>query len=102
VDFMMRFELGLEKPEPRRAMASAVTIATAYIVGGSIPLGPYMAMNVNVALPVSVALTLLSLAIFGYVKGHFTGASPRRDPPHVVPVGGWSPTAAFVIARAIA
>ena len=60
MDFMMRFELGLEKPEPRRAMASAVTIATAYIVGGFIPLGPYMAMNVTAAFPASVALTLLS------------------------------------------
>jgi vacuolar iron transporter family protein len=102
VDFMMRFELGLEKPEPRRAMASAVTIATAYIVGGCIPLGPYMAMNVTAALPVSVALTLLSLAIFGYVKGHFTGASPLRSALQAVSIGGLAATAAFVIARAIA
>ena len=101
VDFMMRFELGLEKPEPRRAMASAVTIATAYIVGGCIPLGPYMAMNVTAALPVSVALTLLSLAIFGYVKGHFTGASPPRSALQAVSIGGLAATVAFVIARAI-
>lgn len=71
-------------------MASAVTIATAYIVGGFIPLGPYMAMNVTAALPTSVALTLLSLAIFGYVKGQFT-----------VSIGGLAATAAFMIARAI-
>lgn len=74
VDFMMRFELGLEKPDPRRALASAVTIALAYIVGGFIPLGPYIALKATMALPASVGITLLALAIFGYVKGHFTGA----------------------------
>ena len=56
VDFMMRFELGLEKPEPRRALGSAVTIAAAYVTGGFIPLGPYMAMKATMALPASVGI----------------------------------------------
>jgi VIT1/CCC1 family predicted Fe2+/Mn2+ transporter len=56
VDFMMRFELGLEKPDPGRALGSAVTIALAYIVGGFIPLGPYIVLKATMALPASVAL----------------------------------------------
>ena len=101
VDFMMRFELGLEKPEPRRALVSAMTIAAAYIVGGFIPLGPYMAMKASTALAASVGITLIALAIFGYVKGHFTGASPVRSAVQTVLIGGLAATAAFLIARAI-
>jgi len=101
VDFMMRFELGLEKPDPRRALGSAVTIATAYIVGGFIPLGPYIAMSAATALAGSVGITLLALAIFGYVKGHFTGASPARSAVQTVLIGGLAAAAAFLIARAI-
>ncbi len=101
VDFMMRFELGLEKPEPRRALASALTIAAAYVVGGFIPLGPYMALKATAALAGSVGITLLALAIFGYVKGHFTGASPVRSSVQTVLIGGVAATAAFLIARAI-
>jgi vacuolar iron transporter family protein len=101
VDFMMRFELGLEKPEPRRALVSAVTIAGAYIVGGFIPLGPYMAMKATGALAGSVGITLLALAIFGYVKGHFTGASPVWSSVQTVLIGGLAAAAAFAIARAI-
>jgi VIT1/CCC1 family predicted Fe2+/Mn2+ transporter len=101
VDFMMRFELGLEKPEPRRALASALTIAAAYIVGGFIPLGPYMAMKATAALAGSVGITLFALAIFGYVKGHFSGASPVRSSLQTVLIGGLAAAAAFAIARAI-
>lgn len=101
VDFMMRFELGLEKPDSSRALASAVTIAAAYIVGGFIPLGPYFTLTATAALPVSVGITLLALAIFGYVKGHFTGAVPMRSALQTVLIGGLA-AAAFVIARAIA
>src|SRR5947209_5398705 len=68
-DFMMRFELGLEAPDPKRALRSALTIAAAYVVGGLIPLAPYIvAATVREALGVSVALTLIALFIFGYVK----------------------------------
>ncbi len=66
VDFMMRFELGLEPPEPGRANRSAVTIAASYVVGGLIPLAPYMSLtNVISALWFSVAITILALAVFG-------------------------------------
>jgi VIT1/CCC1 family predicted Fe2+/Mn2+ transporter len=101
VDFMMRFELGLEKPDPRRALGSALTIALSYIAGGFIPLGPYIALKASMALPVSVGVTLLALAIFGYVKGHFTGASPLRSSLQTVLIGGLAAAAAFLIARAI-
>jgi VIT1/CCC1 family predicted Fe2+/Mn2+ transporter len=101
VDFMMRFELGLEKPDPRRALASALTIASAYIVGGFIPLGPYMLMKATTALAGSVGITLVALAIFGYVKGQFTGASPARSALQTVLIGGLAAAAAFAIARAI-
>jgi VIT1/CCC1 family predicted Fe2+/Mn2+ transporter len=101
VDFMMRFELGLEKPDPRRALASAVTIAVAYIAGGFIPLGPYMALGAATALPASIGITLLALTIFGYVKGQYTGAPPVRSALQTVVIGGVAATAAFGIARAI-
>jgi vacuolar iron transporter family protein len=101
VDFMMRFELGLEKPDPRRALASALTIAGAYVVGGFIPLGPYFALSRSAALSASVGITLLALAAFGYVKGHFTGAAPLRSSVQTVLIGGLAAAAAFGIARAI-
>jgi vacuolar iron transporter family protein len=101
LDFMMRFELGLERPDPRRALVSALTIAGAYIVGGFIPLGPYIALKASTALPASVGITLLALAIFGYGKGHFTGASAVRSSFQTVLIGGLAATAAFLIARAI-
>ena len=102
VDFMMRFELGLERPEPRRALASAITIAGAYIVGGFIPLSSYTVLSsASTALAVSVVVTLVALAIFGYVKGRFTGARPLLSSVQTVLIGGIAATVAFLIARAI-
>lgn len=102
IDFMMRFELGLEAPEPKRALTSAITIALSYIVGGLIPLMPYILLpGARVALIVSVIATLLALTIFGYVKGHFTGASPLRSALQTALIGGLAAAAAFLIARAI-
>ena len=102
VDFMMRFELGLERPDPKRALTSAVTIAGAYIAGGLIPLGPYiLSSQVRSALLLSVVVTLLALTAFGYVKGHFTGTRPLRSALQTTLIGGLAATAAFVIARAI-
>jgi vacuolar iron transporter family protein len=102
VDFMMRFELGLEKPEPRRALISAVTIASAYVFGGFIPLTPYIVLpTANEALAVSVAVTLSALLIFGYVKGRFTGTRPFRSAMQTMLTGGLAAGAAFLIARAI-
>jgi len=103
IDFMMRFELGLEKPDPKRALVSALTIAGAYIAGGLIPLAPYFIFAAAVrALAVSVAFTLLALFVFGYVKAHFTGARPIRSALQTALVGGLAAAAAFGIARAIA
>ena len=102
VDFMMRFELGLEKPDPKRALVSAATIAGAYIAGGLIPLAPYFFFAAaSRALAVSVGCTLLALFAFGYVKGQFTGAGPLRSALQTALVGGLAAAAAFGIARAI-
>ena len=102
IDFMMRFELGLEKPDPKRALVSAATIAGAYIAGGLIPLAPYFIFAAAArALAVSVAMTLLALFLFGYVKGHFTGSGPLRSALQTTLVGGLAAAAAFAIARAI-
>jgi vacuolar iron transporter family protein len=100
---MMRFELGLEKPDPRRALASALTIAGAYVAGGFIPLSSYFFFTaVSTSLILSVAVTLIALALFGYVKGHFTGTAPLRGALQTVLIGGLAAAAAFAIARAIA
>ena len=103
VDFMMRFELGLEKPDPRRALTSALTIAGAYIAGGMIPLCPYFLLgSIGASLKVSIGLTALALLAFGFVKGRFTGARPIRSALQTVLIGGLAAAAAFAIARAIA
>ncbi len=101
-DFMMRFELGLERPDPRRATRSALTIGASYIVGGLIPLMPYMAFDsVARALPWSAAVTLAALAVFGYIKGRFTGAPRMRSALQTFTVGGLAAAVAFALARAI-
>ena len=103
VDFMMRFELGLEEPDPKRARRSALTIALSYIAGGLVPLAPYFFVrSVHHALVGSVIVTLLALLVFGYVKGRFTTARPFRSAWQTAVVGGLAATAAFVIAKAIA
>jgi len=102
VDFMMRFELGLEEPEPGRARASALTIALAYIVGGCVPLAPYLLVHeARRALGFSVAFTLLALLVFGYLKGRFTGAPPVRSGLQTALVGGLAAAAAFALARLV-
>jgi vacuolar iron transporter family protein len=102
VDFMMRFELGLEVPDPARAGRSAATIAASYIVGGLVPLAPYILMkNILEALWVSVGVTLLALFVFGAIKGHYTGVKPMRGGFQTVLVGGLAAAAAFSIARLI-
>lgn len=102
VDFMMRFELGLEQPDPKRAGRSALTIALSYIVGGLIPLSPYMLLpNLTDALRVSVVITLLALFLFGFFKGRFTGIHPLRSGVQTVLVGGLAAAVAFALARLI-
>lgn len=103
VEFMMRFELGLERPDPRRALASALTIGGAYAAGGLIPLWPYMVFGEAArALVVSAGVTLVALVAFGYVKGRFTGAPPIRSALQTALVGGLAAGAAFLIARVVA
>jgi VIT1/CCC1 family predicted Fe2+/Mn2+ transporter len=102
VDFMMQFELGLEEPDPKRAGQSALTIGLSYIVGGLIPLSPYMLLsNLKTALWISVGVTLLALFLFGFFKGRFTGISPLRSGAQTVLVGGLAATVAFTLARLI-
>ena len=103
VDFMMRFELGLDEPDPKRALTSAATIAGAYAAGGFIPLSPYILFaNIQTAQVASVIATLLALLIFGYVKARLTGIHPLRGALQTALVGGLAAAAAFVIARLIA
>jgi VIT1/CCC1 family predicted Fe2+/Mn2+ transporter len=103
VDWMMRFELGLEEPVPGRAVRSAATIAFSYIAGGLIPLAPYMlAPDANTALKFSVTATMVALAIFGAVKGKFTGTSPVGSAIRTTVIGGLAAGAAFSLAKLFA
>jgi len=100
IDFMMRFELGLEQPDPGRARRSAATIAGAYVAGGLIPMSPYFFLDDSTsALNGSVAVTLIALMIFGWIKGHFTGTRPLRSAAQTTLVGGIAASAAFMLAR---
>jgi vacuolar iron transporter family protein len=100
VDFMMRFELGLEEPDPKRALRSASTIGASYIAGGLIPLAPYFFLsNLADALVASVAVTLSALCIFGCIKARFTGIPLWRGGMQTTLIGGLAATAAFAIAR---
>ncbi len=100
VDFMMRFELGLERPDPKRAPISAATIGGSYIIGGLIPLVPYMLThNITTALQISVAATGLALLCFGAIKGHFTGTSKPKSALQTLMVGGLAAGAAYWLAH---
>src|SRR5271167_1048799 len=102
VDFMMRFELGLEEPDPKRALQSALTIAVSYIGGGFIPLAPYMLLHsARSALVWSVVVTLAALGVFGYIKGRFTGSRPGRSASQTIVIGGLAAGAAFLLAKLI-
>ena len=100
IDFMMRFELGLEKPDQRRAPVSAATIGASYVIGGLVPLAPYMFIHTSgPALYWSCMVTFLALAAFGGVKGSLTGVSWLKSAVQTVIIGGVAATAAFLIAR---
>lgn len=101
-DFMMRFELGLEEPDPKRALQSAVTIAASYIVGGIVPLAPYMlCREMRSGFYLSIAFTLSALALFGFIKGKFTGVPGLKSAGQTVLVGGLAAAVAYALARAI-
>jgi len=100
VDFMMRFELGLEEPARNRAFRSALTIAASYIAGGLIPLLPYMLVDDNfTALKLSIIITLLALGVFGALKGRLVGSGSLRAAIQTVLIGGTAAAAAYTLAR---
>ncbi len=100
VDFMMRFELGLEKPAANRARQSAAVIAFSYIAGGFIPLLPYMLLaHAGDALRASVGITLVALFCFGAIKGRLTGSGMLRSAIQTVSIGGLAAAAAYTLAR---
>lgn len=102
VDWMMRFELGLEEPDPKRALQSALTIAGSYVAGGLIPLTPYILLKTpHLAFIWSVVATITALAVFGYIKGTFTGTAPGTSAARTAIIGGLAAAAAFLIAKAV-
>lgn len=102
VDFMMKFELGIDPPTPGRALQSAVTIGSSYVVGGLIPLLPYVFIaNSQQALYVSSAITALALFVFGWIKGRFSLARPFRSASQTLIVGGVAAATAYFIARLV-
>lgn len=102
-DFMMRYELNLEKPKPKKAMKSAITIGGAYVIGGIIPLSPYIILDkVNDALIVSCITTLTALTVFGWIKGKLIGISPWKSSGQMVGVGGIAAGVAYGVAYLIA
>jgi vacuolar iron transporter family protein len=100
VDFMMKYELGLEKPDPRRARKAALNIGISYAVGGLVPLSPYFFIDTPIiALQLSAVITLLSLFIFGFLKSRITGVNPWIGAVRVTVIGALAAAAAFGVAR---
>jgi VIT1/CCC1 family predicted Fe2+/Mn2+ transporter len=101
LDFMMRFELGLDEPDPKRAPISAGTIAVSYLIGGLIPLTPYILLSsIPEAFAYSVGFTGIALIVFGGIKGHFTGISKIKSASQTLLVGGLAAAAAYALAHA--
>jgi len=102
VDFMMRYELGLEKPDDNRASRSAFTIGVSYIVGGIIPLSPYFLINESqIALYYSCGITMICLFVFGYFKSKVTGQPLLSGALKVLLIGTLAAAAAFLMAKVI-
>ncbi|GAB2565213.1 VIT1/CCC1 transporter family protein [Fibrella sp. HMF5335] len=100
VDFMMKYELGLDQPDPNRATKSALTIGLAYVVGGLVPLTPYfLVANPAEGLLYSSGITLICLFIFGYFKAKVTGQPPVSGAFKVMLIGAAAAAAAFGVAR---
>lgn len=100
VDFMMKYELGLEEPDPKRASKSALNIGLAYVAGGIIPLSPYFFIGDSVsALKISVIATLVCLFVFGYYKSRITGINPWVGAVRVLLIGALAAAAAFAVAK---
>jgi len=102
VNLMMKYELGLEKPDPRRATKSAFNIGLSYVVGGLIPLSPYFFVKDGITgLKISAVITLICLFIFGYFKSKLTGVSPVGGAFRVMTIGAIAAGCAFAIAKLI-
>ena len=102
VEFMMKYELGLEKPDPKRATKSALNIGLSYIAGGIIPLSPYFFVDDSIeALQISVIATVLCLFAFGYFKSKITGINPWKGAIRVTLIGALAAGAAFGVAKLI-
>jgi VIT1/CCC1 family predicted Fe2+/Mn2+ transporter len=100
VDFMMKYELGLDKPDPKRATKSALNIGLSYAVGGLVPLSPYFFTDTPVeALKYSSIITLICLFIFGYFKSRMTGVHPLKGALKVMLIGAAAASAAFGVAQ---
>jgi len=102
VDFMMKYELGLDKPDPKRARKSAFNIGVSYVVGGLIPLTPYFIVDTALAgLEISAIITIVCLFVFGYFKSKSTGVHPIGGAIRVTLIGALAAGCAFAIARLI-
>ena len=100
VDFMMKYELGLEKPDPKRATKSALNIGLSYIVGGLVPLSPYFFVDTPIeGLKISAIVTLMCLFIFGWFKSKITGINPWLGALRVMMIGALAAAAAFGVAK---
>jgi vacuolar iron transporter family protein len=100
VDFMMKYELGLDEPDPKRATKSALNIGLSYIAGGIIPLCPYFFIdNSNEALKISAVATLVCLFVFGFFKSRITGINPWWGALKVMLIGAVAAAAAFGVAK---
>lgn len=102
VDFMMKYELGLDKPDPQRARKSAFNIGVSYVVGGLIPLSPYFFVQDGLSgLKISAVITLICLFVFGYFKSKITGVNPMAGALRVMIIGALAAGCAFAVARLI-
>lgn len=102
VDFMMKYELGLEKPDPKRATKSALNIGLSYVAGGLVPLSPYFFIKDPIeALKISALVTLVCLFVFGWFKSKMTGINPLTGAVRVMLIGALAAGAAFGVAKLI-
>ena len=100
VDFMMKYELGLDKPDPKRATKSALNIGLSYVFGGLVPLSPYFFIDSPIqALSISLVVTLLCLFVFGWFKSKITGVNPWLGALRVSMIGAMAAAAAFGVAK---
>jgi len=102
VDFMMKYELGLDKPNPKRARNSALNIGLSYAIGGLVPLSPYIFLETPMeSLKLSALFTLICLFVFGYFKSKITGLNPWLGALRVTIIGALAAGCAFAVAKLI-